>query len=495
MQFIKNIKAITDTIIVNINVYRYNGMTMFQYQKIVLLMEADINDGIYGKDERLPSLRHVCERYQVSMSTAILSYQKLEQQGVIYSRSKSGFFVSINNTHNIPAPKKSQPSHVANFVNIGQMSMALVDEAYDKNLIKLGAAVPDASLLPISNLSRIIAGVARRENKALATYEKVQGNIKLRDQIVKLMKDCGVQCQTSDIMITNGCLDAIGLALKSVAKAGDTIITESPTYFGILQVIEALGMKVVEVATDPKTGLDLDEIKTIIATQTITACIVMPTYSNPLGATMPAENKQKLVTMLSAKNIAIIEDDTNGMLSHKGNRPKALKAYDDKNNIVYCASFSKFISPSLRVGWLLAGKFAEQVTYQKFLNNISTSSLSQYALAELLQKNTHRTVIKKAVQKYQSRMYLLRQWVDCYFPKGTSISDPEGGFVLWVELPSGYDVVAIYKRAYEKNISITPGVIFSTQKAYKNHMRLSCASVDVPQLKESIKKLATIISD
>jgi DNA-binding transcriptional MocR family regulator len=466
---------------------------IFLYQHIANDLTTAIHNGVYAIDERLPSLRYVSEQYEVSMATAIQAYQILETDGLIWSRPKSGYFVNAWASEHLAAPDITKPKSLPTEVSVGHLAMSLVAESRQQGLIKLGAAVPEPDLLPLASLSRSLAGIARRKYIAPASYEDAQGNIDLRKQIVHLMREAGVNCSADDIIITNGCLEALGLALRVVAKSGDTIAIESPTYFGILQVIESLGMKALEISTHATTGIDPEALKQAIKKRKIAACILMPTFNNPLGSTMPKENIKQVVELLHNNNIPLIEDDVYGALSYDSRRPKAAKAYDNNNNVLYCSSFSKTIAPGLRIGWILAAKYQEQTKYQKFLDNICTSIHPQLTLAEFLSKGGYRRCIRHSASIYRQRMDQFRRWVSEAFPTGTRITNPKGGFLLWVELPAKYDTLVLYRKAMAKKIAITPGILFSAQGQYKNHIRLSCGAVDAEQARKAISALARLL--
>lgn len=465
----------------------------FLYEQLANDLSRAIQQGLFAQDERLPSLRQVSEQYAVSMATAIQAYQHLEQTGLIAARPKSGYYVCQRQSDPSAEPTLSQPKSAPTEVNVGHLAMSLVNESRQPGLIRLGAAVPEPALLPLGTLSRHLAGIARRKHLAPASYEQSQGNLELRKQIARLMRDSGVRCTPADIIITNGCLEALGLALRAVANSGDTIAIESPTYFGVLQVIESLGMKALEIPTHARTGIDLQALHKTIKQRRIAACMLMPTFNNPLGSAMPDAHKQEVVDLLAKHRIPLIEDDMYGALSYAPRRPKAAKAFDSRGNVLYCSSFSKTISPGLRIGWILAGRYQEQVTYQKFLDNICTATHPQLTLAEFLAKDGYRRCVRHAARTYRQRMDQFRHWLTDAFPRGTRISNPQGGFLLWVELPKSVDCLTLYRKALEKKIAITPGVLFSAQGQYKHHIRLSCGAVEGEQAQKSIVTLAKLM--
>jgi len=328
--------------------------------------------------------------------------------------------------------------------------------------------------------------------KSPAVYADLLGFSDLRRQIAKLMKDTGCRVHPNEIIVTNGALEALTLALRTVAKTGDAIAIESPTYFGVLQVIEKLGMKAIEVTTQPNTGIDPSALQKIILSRTVKACVLMPNVSNPLGSTMPDDNKASVVKMLAVAQIPLIEDDVFGTLSYSQPRPKAAKAYDTTNTVLYCSSFSKTLAPGYRIGWIVAGKYQEQVKYQKFLDNISTTIIPQITLAEFLSRDAYKRCTKNTVRIYQQRMNQLRHWVYQYFPANTRLTNPQGGMVLWVELPTEIDSLTLYRLALEKNIAISPGILFSPRQEYKNYVRLSCGNLSGEKALKAVKKVGML---
>ncbi len=461
----------------------------FLYQQIASDLSRAIRDGVFTRHERLPSLRTVSEQYQVSLATAIQAYQYLEQQEVIEAHAKSGYFVSNRPRHEISAPAITRPSARATSVSVAQLAMSLVNESRSQGLVRLGAAVPGEEMLPLASLARSAAGGARRHWREPGRYEDSAGYAPLRQQISRLMRDAGVRCKADDIIITNGALEALRLALKAVTRVGDSVAIESPTYFGILQVIESLGLKVLELPTHAATGIDPDALATALQRNKIKACVLMPSFNNPLGSTMPEENKERVVSLLAAHNIPLIEDDVYGALSHQRPRPRAAKAYDKHHNVIYCSSFSKTVAPGLRLGWIIPARFFDSVRYNKFLDNISTAIQPQLTMHEFLARGGYQRNINRVAPIYRARLERMSQWIKEYFPSGTRLAQPQGGFMLWVELPKTINTLNLYRQALDNGIAVSPGVLFSAQGQYTHHLRLSCGVVEGERLKEAIRKL------
>lgn len=466
----------------------------FLYRRLAQDLGNAINQGVYGIHERMPSLRRVTQHYGVSLATAIQAYQLLEDQGMLAARPKSGYYVLPRHHELQPEPHTSKPPARATSVNVGQLALSLVNESRSPKLVKLGAAVPGADMLPLKILSRNMAGIARRHWQDAGSYEAAQGVLALRRQIARLMRQAGCQCTPDDIVITNGCLEALSLALRVVTKPGDTVAIESPTYFGILQVMESLGLNAVELPTHPGSGVDVAALREAIQKHTLSACVLMPNLHNPLGSSMPEQNKKQVVEMLAAADITLIEDDVYGVLSYHQPRPKAAKAYDRSGNVILCSSFSKTLAAGYRIGWLFSQKFRAAIEYHKFLQNISTATLPQLAIAEFLSRGGYSRTIQHCAHIYRQRMELLRHWINQYFPSGVRLSNPQGGFVLWVELPQHVDCVDFYRRAMDKRIAVSPGILFGARAQYRHHVRLSCGAVDSDTMHRGLKILGTLLA-
>ncbi len=470
------------------------GKSPWRYQQVAQALLDAAERGLYRPGDRLPSVRRLCEQHGVSLATAVQAYDWLQRQGRVEARPKRGHFLCAGAT--VPRePATSRPPAAPVPVNVAQMAMALVDEARRPGLVKLGAAVPGADMQPLGPLSRALAGVAGRHYRAPAAYEEAGGNPRLRHEIARHMGELGWRGGADEVLITNGCLEALGLALAVVTQPGDTVAIESPTYFGILQSIEARGLRAVEIPTHPRDGIDPDALAECLARHRPAACILQPSFHNPLGATLPEARRRQVSALLAEAGVPLIEDDVYGPLSFSRHRPRPLAASDETGNVIYCSSFSKSVAPGLRLGWMLPGRWREAVRYRKFLANISTAVHPQLALAELMARGSLARNHRRVTPVYQQRMAQLRDWVGRYFPAGTRATNPEGGFLLWLELPRGIDSLELYRRAMQAGIAITPGVLFSARGQYDHHVRLSCGVVEGEPARQAIQRLGALAAD
>ena len=464
----------------------------FLYQQVAEDMRRAIGMGTYPPGERLPSLRRIAAHYEVSLATAIQAYQWLEDSGFIVSRPKSGYYVLAQGCGEACEPEVSRPRVGASEVTVGQLALDILAEARRPDIINLGAAIPGPELLPLKSLSRIYAGVVRRDTRLLGYYEEQQGNALLRQQVARRLRVSGVRVNPDEIIITNGCMEALMLSLRTLCQPGDTVAVESPSYYGIMQAAEQLGLNVLELPTHPRDGVDLDALQQALDKGLIDACLFMPSFNNPLGSLMPKKSRERLVKMLNRAGIPLIEDDIYGDLGYGATRLPATKAFDRDGMVLLCSSFSKTLAPGYRIGYVVPGRYFDEVLRRKFLGNIATAATPQVALAEFLQKGGYERVVRKATRHYQQRTERLRQLVLQHFPEGTRVTQPQGGFVLWVELPEHINGVALHDAALKAGITVTPGVIFSPRGDYQHHIRMSASMVALERMAGAVETLGRI---
>ncbi len=461
------------------------------YETIADEIVDQIECGLLRPGDRLPGVRTLSTRRAVSIATAVAAYRKLEDHGYIQARPRSGFFVRARLA--AAQPETSSPAPRPHPVTGQQLVLQLVKAANDPAIVQLGAAVPAPAFLPTRAVEQALARAARRNRLRAANYEFPPGAPELRRQIARRMAAFGCRVAPEEIVITDGCQEAIMLALRAVTAPGDVVAIESPTFYGLLQVIETLGLKALEIPTHPRTGIALDALQLALEQWHVKACVVVPNYSNPLGYCMPEPRKRELVELLARHGVALIEDDVCGDLGFSAHRPSSAKTFDRTGNVLYCASFSKTLSPGLRIGWIAPGKYRERIEYLKYVANLAASSVPQLAVAELLESGRYERHLKQVRGEYARAVERMTAAIARYFPAGTKVTRPEGGFVLWVELPGDVDTFELARKALANGVSIAPGPIFSATQRYRNFLRISCACVWDERVEKALTALARML--
>jgi DNA-binding transcriptional MocR family regulator len=436
-------------------------------------IEKMIADDVLKIGDKLPSVRMLSEEYGISMGTAFQAYYHLEGKGLIESRPKSGYYVRFNHKRFPAMPKQLQPDPVSHEVSVKEMIASIYFDISSHDVINFAIAVPDVSLLPIAKLNKSVVHALRNSKDHCLNYENAQGNIELRKQIAKLAFNWGGKVRPEEVVVTSGCLEAITICLQAVTSPGDTVAVECPTYFGIYQAAESLGLKVVEITSCAVNGIDLDCLQKAISKCSIKACVVVPNFNNPLGSCIPDEKKKELVEIITKHNIPLIEDDIYGELYFGKNRPKTCKYFDKKDMVMHCSSLSKSLAPGYRIGWAIPGKFFEQVRQIKRIHNITCPSLTQEAMSHFLKNGRYEYHLKNMRKALHTQSLRYVQAIIEYFPPDTKISRPHGGLVLWLELNKKVNSFKLRTEAMKHKVSVVPGRIFSASCNYSNFTRIS----------------------
>lgn len=443
------------------------------YMQVSEGIEKMIAEEVLRIGDKLPSVRVLSDEYGISMGTAFQAYYHLEGRGLIESRPKSGYYVRFNH-HRFPdLPDAAEPQAVSHEVSVKEMIASIYSDIAAPNVINLALAVPDISLLPAAKLNKSVIHAIRDHKDHCIGYEHTQGNPELRKQVAKLAFNWGGKIKPDEVVITSGCLDAISTCLKAVTRYGDTVAVESPTYFGIYQAIESLGLKVVEIPADPINGINPEQLQKAIKKFSIKAVVLVPNFNNPLGSCMPELNKKRLVDIINSHNIPLIEDDIYGELYFGKTRPKPCKYYDTKGLVMHCSSLSKSLTPGYRIGWTIPGKFMDEVKQLKRIHNISCPTITQVAMAHYLVHGRYEYHLKSLRKALHTQSLRYVQAIIKYFPADTKVSRPHGGFILWLELNKKVDSFKLRTEAMKQHISIVPGKIFSAGINYSNFIRIS----------------------
>ncbi len=446
----------------------------FLYERIAREIAEMAENGTFHTGDRIPSVRETSRLKKVSVTTVLEAYRLLEDRGLIEVRPQSGYYIAAKSSGGLPEPEEASAQDPSP-VTVQSMVMQVHKDALDPALVQFGAALPNPDLLPTAKLGRILAGLAKRNDYRQNVCGSPVGCEELRLQIAKHLVSSGTRVSPDEIIITAGCLEAVSLSLRAVCSPGDTVAVEAPSYFGVLHALESQGLKALEIPTHPVTGLSLDALRFAAEHRRISACFVMTNFSNPLGSLMPDENKEQLAEFLASKGIPLIEDDIHGELGFSEPRPSTAKAFDRSGGVLLCSSFSKDLSPSYRIGWVVPGRRFQDVEKLKMATNVCTPILAQLAIAEFLENGGYARHLRKIRRAYAEKTSRMAQTVLRSFPEGSRVSSPQGGFVLWVRLPEEVDSLVLYHKALGQGITLVPGYLFSAGDKYRNFIRLNAA--------------------
>ncbi|HEX3846250.1 MAG TPA: PLP-dependent aminotransferase family protein [Steroidobacteraceae bacterium] len=450
-----------------------------------------IRGGTLRPGERLPSVRSLCAARDVSPATVLRAYEELEAQGLVEAKPRSGYYVRAAGPP--AAPRPSQPKAASTRLEVSDLVFQTLEASRSRETVPLGSAFPSPVLFPWPKLARFLGRSTRRMDPWNTVESLPPGSAELRRQIARRYLSVGMSVGIDQIITTAGALEALNLSLQTVARAGDTIAIESPTFYGCLQAAQWHGLNVVEIPTHPAEGVDLDALKRAIAKHPIRACWLMTTLQHPTGATVPTERKRELVALLAKHGIALIEDDAYGELQFAAKGAPPAKAFDEAGRVLHCGSFSKCLAPGYRLGWVAAGRYAAEVARRKMEASIATSLPIQLGVAEYLRHGgyeAHLTKLRRALETQQAAaLESLRR----HFPPGYRVARPSGGYFLWVECAPGVNSLEVHQAALAHGITVAPGPIFSARREFRNFLRLNCGHPWTPSIDRAVQRLGQLL--
>ena len=467
----------------------------FLYEHLADELGQAIDRGALRAGDRLPSVRRLAQERSVSVATVLEAYLQLENAGLIEVRPKSGHFVR----RRMPLtaePRTPRTCSTPSRVTVSDAYTKIFESMRDPELLPFGCATIDPTYLPIAALNRIVTQMLREMTTVGARYEGAPGLLTLRRQIARRAVDAGVAISEHDLCTTIGATEGLSLALRAVARPGDVIAVESPAYFGVLQIIEGLGMRAIEIPANPRTGLEVSVFEETLRSQPIRALMCSPTLLNPLGSIMPDDERERLVRITRRHDIPVIEDDVYGELVFDGSRPRPLRAFagpSEDCHVVLVSSVSKTLAPGYRVGWVAGGRWHDQIVRLKYGVSLACPTLPGMAVAEFLASGGYDRHLRRLRTAVAGNVERYRESIATHFPEGTRVSSPRGGFVLWVELPPGVDALALHEQALRKRIVVAPGPLFSARQRFTNCIRISAGTPWSDRISEGLKTLARLM--
>ncbi len=458
------------------------------YEQVADRIQALIREGTLAPGDRLPSVRKLKQQLSVSMSTVLEAYRLLEDRGSIESRPQSGYYVKATAPALLEEPSQSAPPSQVRPVDMSPV-MWMLKMGLSPDIIKLGAAVPGIEFFPVNTLNRLMGQVMRANPIDVHSYKTVPGCESLRRELAKRMLNAGCSVSPDEVVITAGATEAYYLALRTVTQPGDTVAIESPMYYAMLEAMNSLGLSALELPTHPRDGISLSALEAALEARQITACLLVSNFSNPIGCCMGDRKKKAIVDLLNQYDVPLIEDDVYGDIYFEGDRPKAIKAFDTEGRVIYCSSVSKTLSPGLRVGWCIGGRYQPQIEHLKVVISHMSATVPQLTVAAFFANGGYDRHLRNLRRTYQQQMNRMLQAILDYFPAETRVTHPNGGHVLWVEIAGGFDALELFEEALKHNISIAPGPIFSPSNGFQNCFRLNAGLPWTDEIDNAMKIL------
>lgn len=462
----------------------------YLYQQVIHLITEMLNNGTLQAGQKLPSLRNLASNLSVSIPTVKQAYIELERQGLILAKPKSGYFLTQQNQSE--QPKKARLPKKPITVSRQQLIEDVFKSIHQPHNLALGVANPVAALPITKTLNRTMRRVMSVMGDKALHYGPVAGYEPLKRHLAFSYMEYALPLAPDDIIICNGAQEALNIALQCVAKAGDVIAVESPCYFGILELIENLGMLALEVPICPEDGLTLQDVQRAISKHPVKACIFSSSIANPMGCLLADNVKQQIVELLENYDIPLIEDDVYGDLYFTEKRGTPAQKYSKKGLVITCSSFSKTAAPAYRIGWIATHKFSQKCVQIKRALSCSSSHMNQITLFEFLRTGDYDRYLKQLRSVLLTNKARMRHKLQQLLDVDVRISDPKGGAVLWLEMHKTINGADVFQKALQQNISVSPGTLFSPSNRYQHCVRLSYALPWNDRVEEGLKIFANI---
>lgn len=474
------------------------------YRQILDQLRQLISTGALPVGERLPPSRELAQRLGVHRTTVANAYAELTADGWIQGHVGRGTFVA----RGVEPPRPASPPRRASLENGYLWTMLFADTpaddpldalvadavaAADRRMISFTTARPAVELFPVEEFRRATSEVLRREGKSLLQLGPSDGYPRLKEFLRQELRREGIHAGDDELLITNGCQQALDLVRKVFLRPGDVVAMENPVYPGAIQTFNGGGVRCLGVPVTEKS-LNLEMLESLLAQQRVRLLLLTPSFQNPTGTTLSLDTRKRVLELALRHQLPVLEDNIYGVLRLRGRELPSLKALDQDGLVIHLNSFSKLCFPGLRVGWIVArAPVIERLRMAKQATDLHTDQLAQAALAEFGRRGGFARLVKKARQLYRVRLERLEAALKAHFPEEVTWGRPEGGMSVWVTLPPGLDAGVLLFKARERGVLFTPGRYFYFQAVQPNTLRLGFAGVSEKQIGPGIEILGGLI--
>lgn len=373
------------------------------------------------------------------------------------------------------------------------MTRKLMHLIADPEIISFGGGLPAWEMLPVDQVKEITESVLTKHGAAPLQYGTSEGYMPLRQAIADRYKRKGFDIGIENVLITSGAQQGIDLVSKLFIDKGEKIIVGDPTFLTALQTFSLFQADFVPVPLD-QDGMQVDLLPDLLASHTIKFIYVMPSYQNPSGATLSLERRKRLIEIANKYQVPILEDDAYGELCYSGEKLPALKSMDTQGLVIYLGSFSKVLSPGIRVSALIADEsLMEKLVFAKQAADLHSDNLAQYITFEFMQRGWLDPHIEKIIALYRNRRDAMTRAMQRHLPADVSWHTPDGGLFLWPTLPEGIDASMLFEKAVRKKVAYVPGGCYHAKGGGESKLRLNFSACNEEKIELGIQRLSEAI--
>jgi 2-aminoadipate transaminase len=444
------------------------------YKQIADSLVSLIEKGQIGAGEKLPATRELAGHLKLNRATVSAAYALLEESGLIQGHVGRGSFVA--------GRAASQP-----------VRDALSVRSLRETLINFASSRPAAEAFPLIQFRRLSKAVIdSSETGEILQLGSPFGYGPLRRYLLGREQAEGVARPEDDLMVTNGCQQALDLLARSLTANGGTVVCEDPVYHGLLRVFSRAGAHIIPVPVGP-AGMDLEVLQEVLTHQRPRLLVVTPSFQNPAGVTLPLEARKCLVEWAQRTGVTLVENDIYSELRYLGDELPTLKQLDGSGRTILLRSYSKIAFPGLRVGWVTAPReIIARLTEEKQISDLHSDQLAQAIFLRFAESGELAEHIKRTRESGRERLAAALRACEIYWPPGTRWTRPEGGMSLWIELPSPLSAEALLREARMEGVDFLPGSNFSLGSAHARGLRISFGGLPPEMITRGLQILGGI---
>ena len=469
------------------------------YLQIKNQIKEMILSNVLSEGMRLPPTRKLAEFLKVNRSTVVSAYDELLAEGLVETHVGRGTIVKRKDF----SPGRDfifYPFDWTEYLAFSPESVHdslirdIISYCSQEGVISLGAGVPAPEIFPVEEFQEIIDYLLRKEGKLIFQHFPTEGYYPLRKMLADWMIEEGKTINADEVLIVAGSQQGLYLLAKIFLNPGDSVVVESPTYLGALQVFRAFKARIIDIPVDDK-GIRVDILENFLSRQIPKLIYILPSFQNPSGAVLSLERRKKLLELAYKFQIPIIEDDPYSKLYYKEPPPFSLKSLDRHNYVIYLSTFSKILFPGFRIGWLIAPKAViERLTRIKQFLDLHCNTLGQRAIYEFCKQGLLEKHLKKARKVYSRKRDIMISALKKYCSPYISWNTPQGGFYLWCRLNKDLKSSELLKEAFRKKIVFIIGEAFCIEGKGENWLRLNFTFHKEELIQEGIKRLGKALS-
>ncbi|MQA72991.1 MAG: aminotransferase class I/II-fold pyridoxal phosphate-dependent enzyme [Solirubrobacterales bacterium] len=367
-------------------------------------------------------------------------------------------------------------------------------------VISLAGGLPDTSTFPPQSFAAQMTRIAQESSAQALQYGPTEGFAETKRCIREVMRAEGMDPDPEDVIVTTGGQQAIDLVAKTLIDPGDVVIAEAPTYPGAVPVFSSYEARTLQVEVD-EDGMRISELEALLdrlAADRLRPKLIysVPSFQNPAGVSMSADRRRRLVEVARERELLVVEDNPYGLLRYEGSAEQPLYELDGGDYVLYIGTFSKILSPGIRLGWLCAPPpVMEKVVLGKQATDLCTSTLTQYFVREYFAEGRWLTYIADLREIYRARRDAMLDALESFFPAQASWSRPEGGLFCWATLPSYIDTTDLLAKALRENVAFVPGAAAFVDGRGGSSMRLNFSGSNEDQIREGIRRIGRVITE